>query len=292
MLLDTDGDALFLSTPRGQNWFEDLFQRGLNGNGDWMSWHFTSYENPHLSKEALKRLQDEIPLSSQEQELLAIFRDLEGMSNALILYHLIDKAIGNRQAYQDGEICFGVDVARYGDDKTVVAARRGLHILWLREWAKAATTETVANIQGLIMLHRPSHVIIDEVGIGAGVYDQLVMIEEWSGDEDGDEDERYRPRFTGYNAGERARNTERFANRRAEDYVALAKRFEDGEIAIPDDRELRGQLSSIRYSHNTKRQIQIESKEQMRKRGLRSPDKADAVCLSFQQHEGIGVWLL
>ena len=79
------------------------------------------------------------------------------------------------------------------------------------------------------------------------------------------------------------KDKDKFANLRAESYKHLSELFENGEISIPDDLELIAQLSSIKYKFNSSGQLQIESKEDMKKRGVKSPDKADALALAFME---------
>jgi hypothetical protein len=269
MLLDTNGEALFLSTPKGMNWFERLFQRGLQDDGQWKSWHFTSLDNPYLSKEALTQLKEEMPVGAHEQELLAHFVDLEGSSNALIPYHLAEAA-AKRQFPADGnESIFGIDVARFGDDKTVVVERQGKLVPRLWQWSKTDLVETERRILALIDQIQPAAVNVDDTGL-VGLYDHLNRHSGY----------RSRPLLGSINFGAGARS-DRFANLRAEGYMALAKRFEDGDIAILNDTELLAQLCSMRYRFNAKGRLQIESKEDMKSRGLPSPDKADALMLAF-----------
>ena len=75
---------------------------------------------------------------------------------------------------------------------------------------------------------------------------------------------------------------ERFVNARAEDYGTLRELFEQGEIDIdPDDDKLAAQLGSIKWTVDSRGRIKIESKDDTRKRGLPSPDRADAMAIAF-----------
>jgi hypothetical protein len=90
----------------------------------------------------------------------------------------------------------------------------------------------------------------------------------------------------GLNGGSRPKDRHRFVNARAEWYWGLRERFEHGEIDIgPDDEVLAEQLCSIRYGVDSVGRIQIESKEEMRARGIASPDRADALVLAFADVE-------
>ena len=75
--------------------------------------------------------------------------------------------------------------------------------------------------------------------------------------------------------------TDTCANLRAEGYQSLALRFRDRRIRIPRDAELISELASLRYHYDSRGRLLIESKDKMRKRGVPSPDKADALMLAF-----------
>ena len=90
--------------------------------------------------------------------------------------------------------------------------------------------------------------------------------------------------MAGINVGRPARHRKLFANLRAEGYWRLYELFSQDLIAIPNDPELAGQLSSLRYSYNSRGQLIIESKDDARARGIPSPDKADAMMLAFLGH--------
>jgi len=87
----------------------------------------------------------------------------------------------------------------------------------------------------------------------------------------------------GVNVGSRARRPDRYANLRAELYDAVRMKLVKGELALPDDQELVGQLASVRYTFTSAGQMQIESKDVLASRGLPSPDKADALALCFAE---------
>jgi hypothetical protein len=112
---------------------------------------------------------------------------------------------------------------------------------------------------------------IDAVGIGAGVFDRL--------------NEQHQPAIE-MQAGQGAQNSERFLNARAEWYWGLRDRLESGDIDLDRDEELTFQLSNIKYKPNSRGQIVIESKEDMKKRGLKSPDKADTIMMLFAAVDG------
>lgn len=86
-LFSTKGWALFISTPRGYNWFEDIYRKGQKGSKNydknWASWHFTSYDTPRAKdkerKHFLDRKQEDSAIETFAQEYLADFTKLEGL---------------------------------------------------------------------------------------------------------------------------------------------------------------------------------------------------------------------
>lgn len=160
----------------------------------------------------------------------------------------------------------GVDVARFGSDETVIALRRGPVVRLMGTYSHEDTMVTTGRIVRALSETGASVAKVDVVGLGAGVVDRLK--------------EQKKP-VREMNAAEAAGDPERFANRRAEWYWALRERFQEGDIDLDPDEELAAQLSSIKYKIDSRGRIQIESKEDMKKRGLPSPDRADAVMLAF-----------
>jgi hypothetical protein len=111
--------------------------------------------------------------------------------------------------------------------------------------------------------------VVDVVGVGAGVYDRLI--------------ELGLP-VTPYNGGEAPFDKERFVNARAEDYWNLRELFENGEVDIDElDDKLAAQLGSIKWTVDSPGRIKIESKDDMRKRGMPSPDRADTAAIAFSR---------
>jgi len=172
----------------------------------------------------------------------------------------------------------GVDVSRFGSDKTVFCYRKGPTVLEMQEHSQMDTMLTAQKVKAYAELYPRAEVAVDTVGIGAGVYDRLVQLLPDRSVAD-------------VNVGEKPYDTEQFLNLRAEIYWALRERFIQGDISLAslsadmaDD--LQAQLSQIKFKYTTKGQVQIESKEDMKKRGLPSPDKADAAAISYGRLKG------
>lgn len=176
----------------------------------------------------------------------------------------------------------GVDVARFGSDETVVIHGAGPVARVVGAYAKQSTTETTGHVIDHAHDIGPDVTVelrVDGVGVGGGVVDQLVERQQSQ-----DPDEQLPADWIIYDlqAGGAAQNSRKFINARAEWWWGLRKLFEDGDIDIdPTDDDLASQLSSLRYKYNSRGQIQIESKDDMKKRGLPSPDRADGLMHTY-----------
>lgn len=221
-------------------------------------------DNPNLPEDYEDLLRELYPEELVKQLLEGDWDALES-GNYLFKYADIKNAI-ERDVDGDNLIVLGQDIARFGDDSSVAIIRHGKKVIWMQQWAKTDLMDTTGRIVNLIDRFKPHRKNIDVIGLGGGVVDRLSEL-------------KLNP--SPINVSEAVREKDKFANLRAKIYFDLHKRFEDGEISIPDDRELLAELSGIKYKYNSRGQMQIESKEDMRKRGMKSPDRADALALAF-----------
>jgi hypothetical protein len=165
----------------------------------------------------------------------------------------------------------GVDVARFGDCETVVIARCGERVTRIEAWRGADLMATTGRVAAIAREEGAAEIKVDAVGMGGGVADRLRELAR-RGD--------LAARVTEVNGGERPRDRERFERRRDELFWALRERFRRGEIALADERTA-SQLSALRYRYTSVGRLEVESKDDLRARGLPSPDRADALALAF-----------
>ena len=164
---------------------------------------------------------------------------------------------------------YGGDVARFGDSETVLYRNRGGVIRLAHAARQQSTVETAEQFTGHVS--RPAvgalPTYVDADGVGGGVVDAMraanVPVLEFHG-------------------GQAAYDSERFANRRAEIFWTLR---EDGDAGLvdldPADKELLTQLGRLRWKLDARGRIKIESKDEMRKRGVKSPDRADGAAMAY-----------
>jgi hypothetical protein len=201
-----------------------------------------------------------------QSKVLGQFPDVS--DDALFPPRLLQRAIDQDLAGLDlGG--YGVDVARFGADETCVYRNRAGVIRLVEAARKQDTEETADMVERILSTHGPDRVAaaIDAVGVGAGVYDKL---------------RRRGMPVVAFGAGERALEPTRFVNRRAEMFWTLRQWMEDGLVDLDgDDKQLISQLGRMKFKQVAGNRIQIESKDEMRKRGVKSPDRADAAAMAL-----------
>ncbi len=223
--------------------------------------------------------------ASYQIRVLGEFPD-EADDTLIPLKH-IENAVGKIfEGIEQHEAVMGLDVARFGDDQTVSIVRRGNSVVDLVSHRKSDLMHTTGRTLEIARNHNVNTINVDEVGLGSGVVDrirELTRSKEVTG---------IKP--VGVNGSTKSRETEKFFNLRTQMFDGLRQRFADGEISIPNDPELISQLASITYIYNSRGQLQIETKQQIRDSGRQSPDKADALALAFttpKPHEP-KMWIL
>lgn len=201
--------------------------------------------------------------------------------NAFIAGDIVDDAQrrGPANFPMTGKLRVGVDPARFGNDKFAVTIRRGRVVLKMVETQNLDSIQGAAWVKSLIEPYgeRPEQIAVDEIGVGAGVVDQL---KGWYGNI-----------VVGINSSIRMdgdkKREEMVVERATEVIYYNTRAFMWGEMkewmkgaSIPMDNELKAELTSIRYGYRGG-SILLESKDDMRKRGVKSPNKADSLAMTF-----------
>ncbi|MGC2474939.1 MAG: hypothetical protein WA485_11435 [Candidatus Sulfotelmatobacter sp.] len=160
-----------------------------------------------------------------------------------------------------------VDVARFGDDRTVIGLRQGRRFEIFRKFSGLDTVQTAEQVIAYIEKEKPDAIVVDGDGLGAGVVDQLRH--RGIGDE-----------LHEFHGGARPFDIHKYFNRRAEIWGLMGDWLVAG-AQIPDDPELAADLTGPQYGYSNKSQIQLERKEDMKARGMASPDCADTLAMTF-----------
>jgi len=178
---------------------------------------------------------------------------------------LVDEAMA-RPKWKDADapIVLGVDPARTGGDSTVIAVRQGRDLLALHRYRGDDTMTVVGHVIEAIERYRPALTVIDEGGLGYGILDRL-------------NEQRYKVR--GVNFGWKSSRPVMWGNKRAEMWGALRDWLRTA--AVTPDKALKTDLTGVRAKPDSTGKIFLESKKEMKARGLASPDAADAIAVTF-----------
>lgn len=187
--------------------------------------------------------------------------------DALISLAWIEQASQRPVVRTQGKLRAGLDVAGPGDDETVLYIVDGPSVVLMKAWKQQ---DPRGDVVAALMPYknRLEAVNVDSAGIGHYMARHL-------------EDLGFH--ICDVNVGRSARDSDKYANLKAERYWGLRLRFEQGEAAGLVDERTIAQLAGIRYSHDARGRVKIESKEDARKRGVKSPDRAEALMLAWTQ---------
>lgn len=180
---------------------------------------------------------------------------------------VVEAARGRRLSedmYAHAPRIMGVDVARHGDDSSVITRRQGLYCAPQLVYRDLGLTTLAGIVAREAEAWRPDRIFVDGVGVGAGVVD---MLTDWG------------LPVTDAQSGAAALNPRKYRNRRAEMWAALREWLARG--AIPDDAALAADLTGVEYGYTVGEALQLEKKSDLKKRGLASPDRADSLALTF-----------
>ncbi len=185
----------------------------------------------------------------------------------LISSAVVRRAFEAKMSGSTSPLIIGLDIARFGDDSTVFCFRKGRYCVRFETYRQCDTVEVANMTTNFIRKYQPTRIFMDIGGQGAGVYDIL-------------KDRGYGKIVRGVYFGEKAINTNRYMNRRAEMWDSVREWLDD-VVQLPPDEELLDELVSVNKKYDRLGRLQLEEKSEVKKRLGRSPDKADALALTF-----------
>lgn len=195
-------------------------------------------------------------------------------STQLIAPDLVDTAMRyNAIGYERLPKILAVDVARFGDDQTVIGIRQGRKARILGKYRGLDSVQVAERTIAFMEEEKPNATVVDSDNPGAGVIDQIKI-------------RGYGQKLFAFHGGEKADDTERFFNKRAEVWSKMRDWLMQG-AEIPADNELRDDLVGPEYGYSGKGQIQLEKKQDMKSRGIASPDSGDMLAMTFGPKIGL-----
>ena len=172
-LSDRQGTALFISTPKGRNWFWEIYQRGVSGEEGWQSWTFPTSSNPFIAKEEIEAAKRDLPDIIFRQEYLAEFVD----SNGSVFRRVQEAAVLEPADYQkDRQYVAGVDVASSVDYTVVtVLDAETKDQVYLDRFNRVDYPVLINNLEADYHRYHLTSMVVESNSIGRPVIDELVL---------------------------------------------------------------------------------------------------------------------
>ncbi len=234
---------------------------------DWVCLKWNAEESELVSRSHVERMERKYGRDSNAFRIRVKGLPPLADTDTLIPWDWVMNAVEREiEPLEDDPLLFGVDVGA-GGDKSVILHRRGGLVERLTTHTTPNTMELTGWASADIDEYEASAVFVDVIGLGNGVYNRLK--------------ELGHSRVYPVDVRSTARNNDRFHRLRDEIWWTLREQFEKGTISIPNDDELICELTTIKYEPESNGKVKVEGKKEMKRRGLESPDKADALCLTY-----------
>lgn len=262
-LADRQGWGVFVGTPKGRNAFYEIW-RNAQKDQTWFTLMLKASETGLLPPGELEAAKAAMTEQQYRQEFECSFHEPD--VTQFILNEDVELALSRDAAADERPLVFGLDVARFGDDRTVLLIRCGNRVHQIHSWRGIDTMQTAMHVASKANEFKPDAIFVDGAGVGGGVVDRM--------------------RELGYkvvdvNAGSKALDDRRFANRRAEMWHNTKVWLKERGSLPSHVTELVDDLLSPLYKFDSQSRILLEKKEDMKARGLPSPDFGDALAMTF-----------
>ncbi len=235
--------------------------------GDWKTMHVSCVDIPLVSSDFVEQIKSTYGENSNAFRVRVLGEFALRDDDSLIAADLVDSAMSRDVALDpQADLIFGCDIARYGSDRSVICKRRGNVVIEMRHWSGEDLMGTVGRIVHEANMDKPAEICVDSIGLGGGVADRL--------------------RELGFNVRDVNVSESNALNQQAyrlrdELWIAAKDWLETRAVKLPKDDDLRAELIAPSYAFASNGKIKVESKSELKKRGMRSPDLADALCLTF-----------
>ena len=262
-LSDRLGWAWFIGTPKGLNLFSQLYFQA-HDDPDWAHARYTVYDTQAIHPDEVNRLKRNMSEAAWAREYLCDF----SASGDDQLISLSDVEVAAKRELKDDQFSFsakviGVDPARFGDDRSVIFKRQGLQALEPQVFRGIDNMDLAARVAKVIEDWRPDAVFCD-AGNGSGVIDRLRQLGH----------DVIEVHFGG------KASANKYLNKRAEMWDGVREWLSSG-ASIPDNIALKQDLAAPIYWFDAAGRFVLEPKDDIKKRGLPSPDLGDALAVTF-----------
>jgi len=273
--LSTDGSRILLTgnPTRSSGYMHSAFTRG---RANWALHTVSCHDADYVRAGFIQEMADQYGDESNAYKVRVLGEFPTADDDSLIPRHLVEAATERQVEPTLGTATvWGLDVARFGNDRTALAKRRGNELIEpIRSWKDMDTMQTVGMViqeyEATAYQERPSEILVDVIGLGAGVVDRLREID-------------LGPQIRGINVAESPALGNKYNKLRDELWAKTRSWFEQRDCVIPKDDKLIEELCAPTFSFLSSGKMKLESKDEMKRRlgSNASPDLADAFVLTF-----------
>ena len=261
--------TLLLSNPTRSS--GTFYESQTRMSKSWWTRRWSCVDSPLVSDEFVNEMRERYGEESNAFRIRVLGEFPMADDDTIIPFHLAHSATQRDiEMTPDIKPIWGLDVARFGTDKTALCKRYGNVVTDIDAWQGLDLMQTVGRVmaeyEALPSSQRPTEILVDSIGVGGGVVDRLRELG---------------VPVRGINVGEAPAMGKTYMNLRSELWFKTKGWLEDRSCKIPRDDQLVAELTGIRYAFTSSGKMKAESKDAMRKRGLKSPDLADALCLTM-----------
>ena len=261
--------TLLLSNPTRSS--GTFYESQTRMSKSWWTRRWSCVDSPLVSDEFVEEMRERYGEESNAFRIRVLGEFPMADDDTIIPFHLAHSATQRDiEMTPDIRPIWGLDVARFGTDKTALCKRYGNVVTDIDAWQGLDLMQTVGRVmaeyEALPSSQRPTEILVDSIGVGGGVVDRLRELG---------------VPVRGINVGEAPAMGKTYMNLRSELWFKTKGWLEDRSCKIPRDDQLVAELTGIRYAFTSSGKMKAESKDAMRKRGLKSPDLADALCLTM-----------
>jgi hypothetical protein len=235
---------------------------------EWRTYHVSCLDSPRVAADFVKQISDTYGPESNAYRVRVLGEFSLKEDDTLIPAELVDGAMGRDIALDEKEAyVYGLDVARFGNDRSVLCKRRGNVVTGFKTWQGLDLMQLTGAVVNEAEMDKPAEICVDSIGLGSGVADRLREL-------------GYTVRDVNVSESPAFKNT-KAAKLRDELWLNVKDWLGQRACKLPRDDDLRQELVGPTYTFTSNGNLKVEGKQELKKRGMRSPDIADALCLTF-----------
>lgn len=265
-LSQTSNCKIDVSTPNGAG--NPFYKKRKGGNVAVFTFHWK--DDPRKTEEWYERQKRDLDPVIVAQEIDINYE--ASITDAFIDGESVDKAMrrGPKDVEAHGPVVWGVDVARFGDDSSVLLCRQGRVVSRIQQWRKVDTQWLAQEIWSQAQKAAPKvdQIAVDDIGVGGGVADRLIELATGT-----------QTRIERINASVRVADGRNY-NVRTKMWDDMKEWLLDEPVSLPNNPGLKSELTALRYKFKSGLRL-LEGKDDAKRRGIKSPDIADALALTF-----------